>query len=47
MYAVVVAAMQRKVVAVDADPFNLAFIRRSLDLEGNTEHVRIVYNSVR
>ena len=47
MYSVVVAAMDRKVVAVDADPYNLAYIRRSLDLEGNTHNVRIVYNSVR
>ena len=47
MYAVVIAAMKRRVVAVDADPVNLAYIRKSLDLEGNTENVRIIYNSVR
>ena len=47
MYSVVVAAMNRKVVAVDADPYNLAYIRKSLDLEGNTHNVRIIYNSVR
>ena len=47
MYSVVVAAIERPVVAVDADPYNLAYIRRSLELEGNTGHVRIVYNSVR
>ena len=47
MYAVVIAAMKRKVVAVDADPYNLAYIRKSLDLEGNTGNVRIIYNSVR
>ena len=47
MYSVVVAAMNRQVVAVDADPHNLAYIRKSLDLEGNTHNVRIIYNSVR
>ena len=47
MYTVVVAAMKRQVVAVDADPVNLAYIRRSLDLTSHTEYVRIVYNSVR
>ena len=47
MYAVVVAAMNRQVVAVDADPYNLAYIRRSLELENNTQNVRILYNSVR
>ena len=47
MYALVIAAMKRRVVAVDADPVNLAYIRKSLDLEGNTENVRIIYNSVR
>ena len=47
MYSVVVAAMKRQVVAVDADPDNLAFIRTSLDLGGNTDHVRLIYNSVR
>ena len=47
MYAVVIAAMKRRVVAVDADPKNLAYIRKSLELEGNTGNVRIIYNSVR
>ena len=47
MYSVVVAAMKRQVVAVDADPYNLAYIRKSLDLGGNTDHVRLIYNSVR
>ena len=47
MYSVVVAACNRSVVAVDADPYNLAYIRRSLDLGGHTPHVRIIYNSVR
>ena len=47
MYSVVVAAMHRAVVAVDADPVNLAYLRKSLELGGATEFVRIVYNSVR
>ena len=47
MYALVIAAMKRQVVAVDADPNNLAYIRKSLNLSQTTEYVRIVYNSVR
>lgn len=47
MYTVVVAAMRRQVVAVDADPVNLAYVRKSLDLTNNTQFVRIIYNSVR
>ena len=47
MYSVVVAAMKRQVVAVDADTHNLAYIRKSLDLGGNTDHARLIYNSVR
>ena len=47
MFSVVVAAMNRQVVAVDADPHNLAYIRKSLDLGGTTDHVRLIYNSVR
>jgi hypothetical protein len=47
MYTVVVAAMQRRVVAVDADPHNLAYIRSSLLLGNNTGNVRLLYNAVR
>ena len=47
MYAVVIAAMGRRVVAVDADPENLAYIRKSLDLTQNSQYVDIIYNSVR
>ena len=42
-----VAAIKRKVVVVDSDPYNLAYIRRSLELEGKAENVRMFYNSVR
>jgi len=41
-----VAAMGRSVVAVDADPVNLAYTRRSLDMENTTRRVKILYNSV-
>ena len=47
MYSIVVAAMHRNVVAVDADPVNLAYVRKSLDLGGTEDYVRLVYNSVR
>ena len=47
MYSVVVAAIKRQVVAVDADPVNLAYVRKSLDLSNNTQNVKIIYNSVR
>ena len=47
MYTVVTAAMGRRVVAVDADPINLAYVRKSLDLQGTTDNVKIFYNSVR
>ena len=47
MYSVVVAAMHRAVVAVDADPVNLAYVRKSLELGSTSKFVRIVYNSVR
>ena len=47
MYTVVVAAMRRQVVAVDADPKNLAYIRTSLDLTNTTQYVRLVQNAVR
>jgi len=46
MWTVAVAAMHRNVVAVDADPVNLAYIRKSLDLGGTEDYVRLVYNSV-
>ena len=47
MFTAVLAAANRPVVLVDSDPLNLAYIRRSLDLEGNSHNVRIFYNSVR
>ena len=36
-----------QVIAVDADPRNLAYLRTSLDLNNSTRNARIVYNAVR
>ena len=47
MYTVVIAAMRRRVIAVDADPINLAYIRKSLEIENTTDYVEIIYNSIR
>ena len=46
MYALVIAAMKRRVVAVDADPVNLAYIRQSLSLGSHSHHVRTINNAV-
>ena len=46
MYTVLVASMDRQVVAVDADPENLAYIRKSLDLQNTTKRVRLFCNAV-
>ena len=47
MYTVMVAAMGRLVVAVDAIKDNLAYIRRSLNLGNTTNNVQLVHNSIR
>ena len=46
MYSLVVAAMGRDVVAVDADPRNLELVRRSLGLINRQSNTRLIYNSV-
>ena len=46
MFTVVVAAMGREVLAVDADPQNLALIRKSLDLQKTRARVRLFSNAV-
>ena len=46
-YAAVIAAMRRKVIAVDADAKNLAYIRQSLDLANTTAYVELIHNSIR
>ena len=47
MYAVVIAAMRRKVIAVDADPRNLAYIKQSLEIAKTKDYVELIYNSIR
>ena len=46
MYSVLVAALDRDVVAVDADRENLAYIRRSLELQNTVGRVRLLWNAV-
>ena len=46
MFSLSVAAMNRSVVAVDADPVNLAYIRESLSLGNFSQNVRIINNAV-
>ena len=43
MYTLVIAAMRRRVITVDADPSNLAYIRQSLEIENTTDYVEIFY----
>jgi hypothetical protein len=48
MYTLMVAAMDREVVAVDAMADNLAYVRKSLELGTNsTGKVVLVHNSIR
>ena len=47
MYTLVIATMRRKVIAVDADPKNLAYIRQSLAIEKTTKYVDLIYNAIR
>ena len=46
MFSLSVAAMNRSVVAVDADPVNLAYIRESLSHGSNSQNVRTINNAV-
>ena len=47
MFTILVAAMDRKVVAVDAMADNLAYIRRSLELASKVHLVTLAHNAVR
>lgn len=47
MFTVTVATLGRSVVAVDASLYNLAFIAKSLHLNSNSHHVKLVHNAVR
>ena len=47
MFSVTVANLGRKVVAVDASLQNLAYIDKSVHLNGNQENVKLINNAVR
>ena len=47
MFSVTVASMGRKVVAVDASIQNLAYIHKSVHLNGNEKNVKLINNAVR
>ena len=47
MYSIVAAAIGRNVVAVDAMADNLAYIRKSLELNNMSEKVVLVHNAIR
>ena len=47
MYSIMVAAMDREVVAVDAMADNLAYIRQSLEMEKKEHLVTLVHNAIR
>ena len=47
MISVTVANLGRKVVAVDAGLQNLAYIDKSVSLNGNRENVLLINNAVR
>ena len=46
MYSLVVAAMGRQVVAVDADARNLELVRKSVELINRQSSTKLIYNSV-
>ena len=47
MFSVTAATLGRKVVAVDASIQNLAYIDKSVQLNGNRENVLLINNAVR
>ena len=47
MFSVTVANLDRKVVAVDASLQNLAYIDKSVHLNGHRENVLLINNAVR
>ena len=46
-FTVVIAAMKRKVIAVDADSRNLAFLRQSLEIGNTRDYVELINNIIR
>ena len=47
MFTIAAAKMGRSVVAVDANLYNLAYLRRSLEMNLNLDQVKIVHNAMR
>ena len=47
MYTIMVAAMGREVVALDAMADNLAYVRRSLEIQNREHLVTLFHNAVR
>ena len=47
MYTIMVAAMGREVVAVDAMADNLAYVRRSLEIQNREHLVTLLHNAIR
>ena len=47
MFTIAAAMMGRSVVAVDANLYNLAYLRRSLEMNSNLDQVKIVHNAMR
>ena len=47
MYSIIVAAMGREVLAVDAMADNLADVRRSLEIENREHLVTLLHNAIR
>ena len=47
MFTIAAALMGRSVVAVDANLYNLAYLRSSLKLNSNLDQVKLVHNAMR
>ena len=47
MYTIMVAAMGREVIAVDAMADNLAYVRRSLEIQNREHLVTLLHNAIR
>ena len=47
MFTIAAAMMGRSVVAVDANLYNLAYLRSSLEMNSNLDQVKIVHNAMR
>ena len=47
MYTLVIAALKRNVIAVDAAPFHLAYIKQSSEISKTRKYIELIYNSIR